>query len=148
MTTGSELIMLFKKDIEMCKKYIVLVLIPLLLIQLYGCYSMREIFKDEIEGLKEGGDLIVQTKDSTIYFFKESNYHISNDSLYGKGEVKFSNDSDFKVGIEKTIALNSIKTIERDELNPVTTTLLILGSVIVTVGGVFFIALVIGLSGR
>ena len=39
----------------MRKKYIVSVLIPSLLIQLYGCYSMKEISKDEMAGLKEGG---------------------------------------------------------------------------------------------
>ena len=132
----------------MCKKYIVFVLIPALIIQLYGCYSLREISKDEMVGLKEGGDLIVYTKDSTIYSFKESNYHISNDSLYGKGYVKFNDNSGFKVAIENTIALKNIKAIERDELNPVTTTLLIIGSVILVVGGVFFIAFAIGMSGH
>ncbi len=132
----------------MHKKYIVLILIPLLLVHLCGCYSMREISKDEIAELKEGGDLVIYTKDSTIYSFKDSEYHISNDSLYGKGYVKFDDNSAFKVAIENTIALKNIKAIERDELNPVTTTLLIVGSVVLVVGGVFFIALVIGLSGR
>ena len=132
----------------MCKRNIVLVLVPSILIQLCGCYSMREIPKDEIVGLKEGGDLMVYTKDSTIYSFKDSEYHISNDSLYGKGYVKFDSNSAFKVAIENTIALNNIKAIKRDELNPVTTTLLIVGSAVLVVGGVFFIALVIGLSGR
>ena len=132
----------------MCKKYIVLVLIPLLLIHLSGCYSLREISKEEMAGLKEGGDLIVYTKDSTIYSFKESNYHISNVSLYGKGYVKFADNSAFKVAIANTIALKNIKAIERDELNPVTTTLLIVGSVVLVVGGVFFIAFAIAMSGH
>ena len=125
----------------MHKKYIVVVLIPSLLIHLCGCYSMREISKDEIAGLKDGGDLIVFTKDSTIYSFKESNYHISNDSLYGKGYVKFTEDSDFKVVIENTIALTNIESVQQDELNPVTTTLLIFGSilvVVVVVGGILW----------
>ncbi len=81
------------KGYRKCVKNILsTVLIPALLIQLYGCYSMQEISKDEVAGLKDGGDLIVYTKDSTIYFFEESNYHISNDSLYGKGYVKFNED--------------------------------------------------------
>ena len=109
----------------MRKKYIVSVLIPALLIQLYGCYSMTEISKDEMSGFKEGGDLTIYTKDSTIYSFEESNYHISNDSLYGKGYVKFSEDSDFKVATEGTIALTNIETIQQDEFNWVTTSLLI-----------------------
>jgi len=48
----------------MHKKYLVSVLIPALLIQLYGCYSMTGISKDKMPGLKEGGDLVVYTKDS------------------------------------------------------------------------------------
>ena len=123
----------------MHKKYIVSVLIPALLIQLYGCYSMQDISKDEISGLKDGDDLIVYTKDSTIYSFKESNYHISNDTLYGKGYVKFNEDSDFKVATDGTIALTNIATIERDELNPFTTTSLIIGSVILALGVVILI---------
>ena len=118
----------------MCKKYIVSVLISALLIQLYGCYSMKEISNDELAGLKDGGDLIVYTKDSTIYSFEESNFHISNDSLYGKGYVKFSDDSDFKVEIEKSIALTNIESIQQDELNAVNTTLLVIGSVLLVVG--------------
>jgi len=76
----------------MHKKYIVSVLITTILIQLYGCYSMRDISKDELAGLQDGGDLIVYTKDSTIYSFEESNYHFLNDSLFGKGYVKFNEE--------------------------------------------------------
>jgi len=118
----------------MRKKYIVSLLIPALLIQFCGCYSMKEISNDELAGLKDGGDLIVYTKDSTIYSFEESNFHISNDSLYGKGYVKFSDDSDFKVEIEKSIALTNIESIQQDELNAVNTTLLVIGSVLLVVG--------------
>ena len=95
---------------------------------------MQGISKEELVGLKDGGDLHVVTKDSTIYFFKESNYHISNDSLYGKGYVKSSEDSDFNVEIESVIALTSIETIQQDELNPFTTTLLVIGIILVAVG--------------
>ena len=115
----------------MSKKYIVFVLIIALLIQLYGCYSMQEISKDEMTGFKEGGDLIVYTKDANIYFFEESNYHISNDSLYVKGYVK-SSDYASKVEIEKSIALSNIESIEQDEVNPVTTSLLVIGSILLT----------------
>jgi hypothetical protein len=114
----------------MRKKYIVSVLIPALLIQLYGCYSMQDISKDDIAGLNNGGDLIVQTKDSTIYFFEESNYHISNDSLYGKGYVKFNEDSDFNVPIEKSISLTNIEFAQQDEMNPSGTTWLIIGGIL------------------
>ena len=114
----------------MCKKYIASILIPSLLIHLYGCYSFTPISKDELAGLNDSEDIIVSTKDSIIYFFEESNYHISNDSLYGKGYVKFNEDSDFNVPIDSTIAMINITSIEEDELNPVTTSLLIMGSVL------------------
>ena len=131
----------------MCKKYIVFVLMPALLIQLYGCYSMRDIPMDEIAGLKDGGDLIVFTKDSTIYSFEESNYHISNDSLYGKGYVKFSEDADFKVPVEESIALTKIETIQQDELNPTGTTWLIIGGILSVVVVGLFIAVAEAMSG-
>jgi hypothetical protein len=119
---------------KMHKKYIVSVLIPALLIQLYGCYSMQDISKDEIAGLKDGGDLIVHSKDSTIYSFEESNYHISNDTLYGKGYVKVNEDSDFKVATEGSLAMTNIESIEQEEVNPVTTSLLVIGSILFAAG--------------
>jgi hypothetical protein len=115
---------------KMCKKYIVYVLIPVLLIQLCGCYSMQDVSKDEIAGLKDGGDLILHTKDSTIYFFEETNYHISNDTLYGKGYVKINEDSDFKVPIEKSISLTNIEFAQQDEMNPSGTTWLVIGGIL------------------
>jgi len=117
----------------MRKKYIISFLIPALLIQLYGCYSMQDIPKEEITGLGGEGDLIVYTKDATIYFFEESNYLIANDSLYVEGYIK-SSDEASKVEIEKSIALTNIATIERDELNPVTTSLLVIGSILFVAG--------------
>lgn len=116
----------------MRKKYIASVLIPALLIQLCGCYSMKELSKDEMAGLKEGGDLIVQTKNSSIYYFEKSNYHISNDSIYGKGYAKFSDTPDFKVVNKEIVALTNIETIQQDGLNWVTTTLLIIGGVLLS----------------
>jgi len=129
------------------KKYIVFVLIPALLIQLYGCYSMQYISKDDLEGLKDGDDLIVHTIDSTIYFFEEPNYHISNDTLYGKGYVKFNEDADFKVETENTIALTNIESVQQDEINPVTTSLLVIGSALAAVGVVVLTWIIIYLAG-
>ena len=117
----------------MRKKYIVFVLIPALLIQLYGCYSMQDIPKEEITGLNGEGDLIVYTKDATIYFFEESNYLIANDSLYVEGYIK-SSDEASKVEIEKSIALTNIESIQQNEINPVTTSLLVIGSILFVAG--------------
>jgi len=132
--------MIFLKGMNMRKKYIVSVLIPALLIQLCGCYSMKEIGKNEVAGLEEGGDLIVHTKDSTIYFFEKSNYHISNDSIYGKGYAKFTNASDFKAVNKGGVALTNIETIQHDELNLVTTSLVAGGILLVIVGAVIVLS--------
>lgn len=131
----------------MRKKYIVSVLIPALLMQLYGCYSTIEISKYEMAGLREGGDLIVYTKDSTIYSFEEPNYNISNDTLYGNGYVKFSEDSDFKVATEGNIALANIEKVQKDELNPTSTTWLIIGGMLLTEAVGFLMAMAEALSG-
>ena len=117
----------------MRKKYIISFLIPALLIQLYGCYSMQDIPKEEITGLGGEGDLIVYTKDATIYFFEESNYLIANDSLYVEGYIK-SSDEASKVEIEKSIALTNIESIQQNEINPVTTSLLVIGSILFVAG--------------
>lgn len=131
----------------MHKKYIISVLISALFIQLYGCYSIRELSKDEIIGLREGGDIIVYTKDSTIYSFDEPNYNISNDTLYGNGYVKFNEDSDFKLPTKDNISLANIEKVQRDELNPTSTTWLIIGGMLLTVAVGFLIAAAEALSG-
>jgi hypothetical protein len=120
----------YSKDQKMQKKFIVFLLIPALLTQLYGCYSTQDISKNEVAGLKDGGDLIVYTKDSTIYSFEASNYYISNDTLYGKGYVKFNEESDFKVPIEKSISLTNIDSAQQDEMNASGTTWLLVGGIL------------------
>ena len=79
--------------------------------------------------------------------FKESNYHFANDSIYGKGYVKFNEDSDFKVATEGTIALSKIESIQQDEINPVTTSLLVIGSALAAVGTAFLIWIILYLTG-
>ena len=117
----------------MHKKYMVLVLIPALLIQLYGCYSMQEISKDEMVGMQDGDDLIIHTKDSTIYFFEESNYHFSADSVSGKGYVESSDYYGFKERNDYTLPLSNIESMQQDELNPFSTTLLVVGIILLAV---------------
>lgn len=125
--------------IELLNRFSAAVLIATLFSQLFGCYSMQEISKDEMAGFKDGGDLIVHTKDSTIYFFEESNYYISNDSLYGKGYAKYSDSTDFKIVNKSAIGLTSIKTIQQENLNVATTGLLIGGILAVVIVGLLIL---------
>lgn len=132
--------MIFLKDMEMRKKYIASVLVPALFIQLCGCYSMKEISKDEMAGLNEGGDLILHTKNSTIYFFEKSNYNISNDTLSGKGYAKLIDASDFKIVNEGAVALKDIERIQQDELNLVTTSLVVGGILLAVIAGIVILS--------
>ena len=55
------------------KRYISAVLVPCLLLQLFGCYSTREITLDELQNYDNA---ILVTKDSTIYYLiEEVNEH-------------------------------------------------------------------------
>lgn len=110
----------------MYKKFIVSILISGVLINLCSCYSMSKITKEELKERIGEGDLIVHKKDSTSYLFKENNYKISGDTLYGKGHKKYFEYYTFTEPFEGIIVLPDIETIEQDELNAVTTTFLII----------------------
>jgi hypothetical protein len=87
---------------------------------------MSKITKKELKERIGEGDLIVHKKDSTSYLFEENNYRISGDTLYGKGHKKYLEYFTFSEPFEGIIVLPDIETIEHDEFNPVTTTLLII----------------------
>ncbi len=52
------------------KRYISAVLAPCLLLNLFGCYSMKEVSLSELS--KEEDELIINTKDSTVYFLQKN----------------------------------------------------------------------------
>lgn len=72
------------------KKYITLILIPSLLLYLSGCYSMQKVTKDEFLKASDYPELYVKTKDYE-YTFEEGNYIFKNDTIYGKGKIKYIN---------------------------------------------------------
>ena len=67
------------------KKYFISVLIPYLLLQFSGCYSMQEVTKEEFSPAPDYPELIVKTK-AKKYAFEEGNYIFTNDTIYGRGE--------------------------------------------------------------
>jgi hypothetical protein len=129
------------------KKYIASVLIPSFMIQLCGCYSMKEIPKDEFGEGKEENDIVIYTKDSTYFFFGKNNYTLSNDSLSGKGHLKNKVDSDFETPFEGKISLNNIEMMQHEELNPTKTTWLIIGGILLVAAVVFGIQIISYVSG-
>jgi len=70
------------------KKYIASILIPCLLLQFSGCYSMQKVTKDELLQASGYPELYVKTKDKE-YAFEEKSYTVSNDTILGKGEYIF-----------------------------------------------------------
>jgi len=70
------------------KKYIATILIPCLLLQFSGCYSMQKVTKEEFLQASDYPELYVKTKDKE-YAFEEKSYNVSNDTIFGKGEYKF-----------------------------------------------------------
>lgn len=62
------------------------ILIPILLLQFFGCYSSKEI---SIEGLSNFEEATITTKDSTKYHLKKD---INNNSLYNNPGAYFYND--------------------------------------------------------
>ena len=73
------------------KKYIASILIPCLLLQFSGCYSMQKVTKDEILQASDYPELYVKTEDKE-YTFDEGNYIFNNDTICGEGEIKYINN--------------------------------------------------------
>ncbi|MBE0571508.1 MAG: hypothetical protein IH618_08190 [Ignavibacteriaceae bacterium] len=88
------------------KKYLISLFIPYLLFHLSGCYSTQRITTSIPEGHPE---MYVKTKDKE-YFFEEGDYHISYDTIYGKGEMRVLYNP-FKP-FKGTISINDVEDIE------------------------------------
>ncbi len=68
------------------KKYISAIFIPCLFLQLFGCYSSREI---SLEELQNSDKAILTTKDSTLYYLKRE---ISIGEILHNPDIYFSDD--------------------------------------------------------
>ena len=88
------------------KKLISLVLIITLLPYLTGCYSMKEVTKEDFHSDNERGKLKFITKENEIYKFEEGAYFIISDTLYGSGQKMGPEDTTLFDG---KIALDNVK---------------------------------------
>lgn len=93
------------------KKYLISVFIPYLLFHLSGCYSVQRVTTSIPEG---HSGMYVRTKDKE-YTFEEDNYHISYDTIYGKGEIRLLNNP-FK-SFKGTISINDVEDIQINRSN-------------------------------
>lgn len=103
------------------KKYISAILIPCLLLQLYGCYSMREMTIDELKTYKGSETIKLNTKYEEIMFNGKSSWNhlldwqandssiviqskailLDNNSKAGSEEINIYYKDIYKIQIEK-----------------------------------------------
>lgn len=132
------------------KRYIAAVLIPCLLLQLFGCYSMREMSIDELKSYTGSDEIVIKTNEKEYFIYRKTSTNNSfdwkaDDSLitiikkepltlenYNKGYYTLS---------EQVIRIrnNEILCIETDEFNLLTTSILVLSIV-----GIFVLAALSG----
>lgn len=94
------------------KKYFITVLIPYLLLQFSGCYSIQKFTKVDFSPSPDYPKLIVKINNKE-YTFEEGNYSFANDTIYGEGEsIVIENVFE---PFEGKISLNAVEEIELDE---------------------------------
>jgi len=132
------------------KRYISAVLIPCLFMQLFGCYSMREMTEEELKNFNGTDDIILKTNQNEILIYRKSSENNPMDWQAGdsliivktKEQVKWEN-YDKSVDKITEIKLNKIERIEMDEFDLLETSLLIAG----IVGIIIFLAVVKPMTG-
>jgi len=75
------------------KRYISAILIPCLLLQFTGCYTMQLSQKDELVNTKEFPNAIVMKYDKQNYLFESGKYVIKNDSIIGSSWLLLENNA-------------------------------------------------------
>ncbi len=103
------------------------------LLNLFGCYSYQTITKDDLSQSEEYNDLQVITKNKHIYEFDEGNYKISEDSIYGSGNLKLIKGKKIYVDYEGSIKFEDVEKLRMDKLDVVSTILVIAIPVVVII---------------
>ena len=106
------------------KKYITVILVVSLLSQLYGCYSLQEISKEEMIQQVDKSKIKIWTK-KNIYNLEESAYSIQNDSIVGRGKLEMMKEKAFDkksiLDFDVKIALSEVLRIEADKFSLILT---------------------------
>lgn len=103
------------------------------LLNMFGCYSYHTISKEEINQTEEYRDLQVITKNKYVYEFNEGNYTISEDSIYGIGNLKLVMGKKVYKDYEGSINFEDVEKLRMDKLDIGTTILVIAIPVIIIV---------------
>ncbi len=113
----------------MYKKLISSILAFALLTQIVGCYSYKEITKEEFSQAEEYLDLQVKTKNHYTYKFDEGSYTVMEDSIYGSGKMRLKNSNKRFEDYTGSISLKEIETLEFDRFDTIVTIAIIAISV-------------------
>ena len=96
------------------KKYIASILIPCLLLEFSGCYSMQEVAKEEFSPAPDYPKLSIIT-DEREFTFNQGDYSFKNDTIYGKGKsLLLKNDY---LPFEGRISAYDVENVEIDKMN-------------------------------
>lgn len=114
-------------------KKIIITLTIISFMNLIGCYSYQTISREELNQAEEYKDLQVITKNKYIYEFDESNYTISEDSIYGSGNLKLISDEKVYKDYEGSINFEDVEKLRMDKFDVVTTILVIAIPVVIIV---------------
>jgi hypothetical protein len=121
------------KGIKM-KKFVVLILVFSLLIQVTGCYSSKYISKDEFLN-SDKGDIKIVTNDNQSYSLKEGGYFVNNDTIFIDLKSKFKI---IPFGVSQ-ISLNDVKEFEKKEYNSTNTVIMVaVSATVISVLAFFF----------
>jgi hypothetical protein len=102
------------------KKLISLVLIISLLSYLTGCYSMKEVTKEDFHTDNERGKLKLITKENEIYEFEEGAYFIISDTLCGSGRKMSPVDTS---SFDGKVALDDMEEIHMSKSDAIKSTI-------------------------
>ena len=111
------------------KRYIAAILIPCLLLQLCGCYSIQEIQKDEFLLRAGNEDVQIKTNTGNSILFLKDNYILRSDSLTGKGTIVSHYSWIPETEFEGSISIAEVKSFSMYEFSILNTTagILLLG---------------------
>ena len=110
-------------------KYISALLVPCLLLQLCGCYSMQEIQKDEFLLRAGNEDLQIKTNSGNSILFQKDDYVLRSDTIVGSGNTVSHYDWIPEKEFEGSIAIAEVESFSMYQFSMLNTTggILLLG---------------------
>lgn len=124
------------------KRYISAILVPCLLIQLYGCYSFRGMTLKELKNFTDQDDIIIKANQTKFLINRKSNeigsmnWEANDSSIIVKTKAQLTledynklHNQDYSKSTNKEMEIkyNEIESVEIDDFNITRTVLLLTG---------------------